>query len=517
MRGELAPLAQLTGLDKSFAGHAVLEGVDFDLCAGEVHVLAGENGAGKSTLIKILGGVLSADRGEIRLDGRPRRFRSVQEATGAGVALIHQELSLAPALSIEHNLFLGRERTGALGIVRGRAQRREARVLLERVGLDVDPRTTVASLPVASRQLVEIAKALGQDARVLAMDEATSSLARPEAECLFDLIDELKGEGVGIIYITHRMEEIYRLADRISVLRDGRMILTRPAEQLERGELVHAMVGRSIDEQIHRTEVTVGEELLAVDSVTVPGPGPTGTAVDGVSLSLHAGEVLGVAGLAGSGASELLHALFGDGRATLAGLRVRGRAARIASPRDAIAQGLALVTADRKRTGLCPSLSIAENATLAALPRLSPGGLLRPGREAEAVARNIDSLHLACRSASQPVRTLSGGNQQKVALAKWIETSPDVLLLDEPTRGIDVGAKQEIYELIGGWTAAGMGILLASSELPELLGLADRVIVLHRGRLVVEFPRGEATPERVVAAALGGNGHSGDGPTGDAA
>lgn len=502
------PLVRLTKIGKSFAGHAVLEGVDFDLRAGEVHVLAGENGAGKSTLIKILGGVHAADAGDVILDGERRRFRTVQDAARSGVSVIHQELSLAPALSIEDNLFLGRERTGALGIVRARAQRHEARALLARVGLDVDPRASVESLSVASRQLVEIAKALGRDARVIAMDEPTSSLARPEAERLFALIDELKHGGAGIIYITHRMEELYRLADRISVLRDGRMIVTRDATDLERAELVRAMVGRPIDEQISRAETTVGEELLAVDSVTVPGP--TGPAVDGVSLAVHAGEVLGVAGLAGSGSSELLHALFGDGRAKVEGRRVRGRAARIGGPRDAIAHGLALVTADRKRTGLCLSLSIAENATLAALPKLSPGGLRRRGREAEAAARSIESLRLACRSPRQAVGTLSGGNQQKVALAKWIETAPDVLLLDEPTRGIDVGAKHEIYELINRWTAAGMGIVLVSSELPELLGLADRVIVLHRGRLVAELARNEATPERVVAAALGGDEDQGD-------
>ena len=500
-----APLALLSGIDKSFAGHTVLEDVTFEVRAGEVHVLAGENGAGKSTLIKILGGVYAAEAGTVGIDGQEHRFRSVQHAARHGVAVIHQELSLAPALSIEDNMFLGRERTGSLGIVRARAQREEARALLSRVGLTVDPGTAVGSLPVASRQLVEIAKALGQDARVIAMDEPTSSLARTEAERLFALIDELKAQGTGVIYITHRMEEIYRLADRISVLRDGRMIVTARATELDRAALVRAMVGRPLDEQIHREAVPPGEELLAVEGLTVHGV--TGPVLRDVGFALHAGEVLGVAGLAGSGASERLHALFGDGRATSRGLRVAGRPAKIGSPRQAMAHGLALLTADRKRTGLCLSLSIAENTTLAALPRLSPGGLRRRAREAESAARGIDALSIRCRSAGQAVRTLSGGNQQKVALAKWIETQPRVLLLDEPTRGVDVGAKHEIYGLINRWTAAGMGILLVSSELPELLGLSDRVLVLHRGRVTARYERDEASPDRVIAAALGGADH----------
>ncbi|MEW6071509.1 MAG: sugar ABC transporter ATP-binding protein [Planctomycetota bacterium] len=502
-----AALARLSGIGKIFSGHAVLEDVDFELRAGEVHVLAGENGAGKSTLIKILGGVHAADAGEVVVGGIPRRFRSVQEAARAGVAVIHQELSLAPALSVEDNLFLGRERRGFLGVVSARAQRRAARALLQRVGLAVDPRVAVGALPVAARQLVEIAKALGQDARVIAMDEPTSSLARTEAERLFALIEELKRGGAGIVYITHRMEEIYRLADRISVLRDGRMILTRPAGELDRATLVRAMVGRPLDEQIHREPVPPGAEVLAADAVTVRGR--TGLLLAGVGFALRAGEVLGVAGLAGSGSSDLLHALFGDRRAEFRGLRIGGRPAQVRSPREAMGRGIALLTADRKRSGLCLSLSVAENATLAALPQLSPGGIRRPRREAAAAARGVTALRIRCRSAAQTVRTLSGGNQQKVAFAKWIETRPRVLLLDEPTRGIDVGAKHEVYDLINRWTAEGMGILLVSSELPELLGLADRVIVLHRGRLTAQLDRREATPDRVIAAALGGEDRGG--------
>ncbi|MFH0946677.1 MAG: sugar ABC transporter ATP-binding protein [Planctomycetota bacterium] len=497
------PLARLTNINKSFAGHAVLEDVAFELEAGEVHVLAGENGAGKSTLIKILGGVHAADAGEVWVGGETRRFHSALDASRAGVAVIHQELSLAPSLSIVDNLFLGKERTFALGIVRARAQRDEARRLLGRVGLAVDPRRTVASLPVAARQLVEIAKALGQKARIIAMDEPTSSLTRPDAERLFGLIGELKQGGTGVIYITHRMEEIYRLADRISVLRDGRMILTLPAREFDRRRLVHAMVGRQLEEQIVREPVPAGEELLSVESVSVQGR--SGMLLENVGFTLRAGEVLGVAGLAGSGSSELLHALFGDGRAKVEGLRVSGSPARVTSPGKAMSLGIALLTADRKRTGLCPSLSIAENTTLAALRRLSPGGFRRPGLEAESARRGIDSMRIACRSANQPVRTLSGGNQQKVALAKWIETRPSVLLLDEPTRGIDIGAKHEIYELLNRWTSEGMGVVLVSGELPELLGLSDRVIVLHRGHLTAEYTRAEATPENVVAAALGGS------------
>jgi ribose transport system ATP-binding protein len=486
-------LAELRGIRKEFEGAAALDAVDFDVRGGEVHVLAGENGAGKSTLIRILGGVLLPDAGSVTL------------AAGTSVAVIHQELSLSPSLSVADNVFLGREVSrgwGALGVVRSLEQRRQADKLLARVGLPIDPRRTVGSLSLAQRQLVEVAKALGRQAAVLVMDEPTSALPAPDAERLFGLVGRLRASGSGIVYISHRMEEVYRLADRITVLRDGRRVVTAAAGDLPRDGLVRAMVGRSLAEQIPRGTVEPGAELLRVESLTVGGG--SGARLSGVSLSVRAGEIVGVAGLAGSGASELLHALFGDARrGTGVTVRVRSAARVIRTPREAISMGMALVPADRTISGLCMGMSVEENLTLPGAARLRALAPRRPGTERDAADRAIAALGIRCRSPGQAVRTLSGGNQQKVALGKWSETRPTVLLLDDPTRGVDIGAKHEIYGLLRRWTAEGIGVVLTSSELPELLGLSDRVVVLHRGRIATELTREYATPERVIAAAMG--------------
>lgn len=489
----------MTGIDKAFSGQRVLHAVDFDLRPGEVHLLAGENGAGKSTLIKILAGVLQPDSGTIQIRGRESRFRSVAEARRAGVSVIHQELSLAPAMSIADNLFLGREQISPLRYVHARRQIAQARTMLSRVGLDIDPRRTVNSLPVAPRQLIEIAKALSNESRIIVMDEPTSALPTTDAARLFSLIADLKAQNTGIIYITHRMEEIDRLADRITVLRDGKRILTSPAKDLDRSQLIQAMVGRTLDEQIQRTPTATSDELLKVDRLSAGRR----QRIHNISFSLNAGQVLGVAGLQGSGASTLLHTLFGDQPIHSGSINIQGKAANITNPRTAINRNIALVTADRKTTGLCLGLNIRQNATLAALPKLSPAGLLRHARESAAATDSIKSLNIRCRSPRQPVNTLSGGNQQKVALAKWAMTNPQILLLDEPTRGVDIGAKQEIYGLINQWTAQGAAVILVTSELSELLGLADRLIVLHRGRITARLNRDQATPQRVIAAAMG--------------
>ena len=491
------PLVTMRGVCKSFSGQRVLDRVDFDLLPGEVHVLAGENGAGKSTLIKILGGVHQADAGEVRVGGEPVRFRSVHQAGRAGVAIIHQELSLSPSMSVADNIFLGRESTGRFGLVRGRRQREAAAKALRRVGLDIDPRRTVGSLAIAVRQLVEIAKALSREARVIVMDEPTSALNKVDAERLFTLVAELTRRGRGVIYITHRMEEIERLADRTTVLRDGRRIVT--ANDLPRGELVRAMVGRTLEEQIVREETGAGgDALLRVRGLSVAGA--TGPVVRDVDLTLRSGRVLGLAGLQGSGASELLHALFGD-RWWTGRVEVRGRPVRIRSPREAMDLGLALLTSDRATTGLCLGLTVRENVSMAVLGGL--GVLRRPGAERSAALAQVLALNIRCRGLGQAVRTLSGGNQQKVALGKWLATSPAVLLLDDPTRGVDVGAKHEIYELVNQWTAAGLGVVMTSGELPELLGLADDLVVMHRGVVTARLARSEATPERVIEAAMG--------------
>lgn len=499
------PLLRMRGITKQFAGTTVLHGVEFELRPGEVHILAGENGAGKSTLIKILAGVHAADAGEVVLEGTPRRFRTPQESARAGVSVIHQELSLIPAMSVSDNIFLGRERCATGGWMRYESQRAACEALIERLGLDVDPGRPVEDYPLSVQQSIEIAKALAFDARIIVMDEPTSALTKPEVERLFAVIEELRAAGHGIVYISHKMEEIYRIADRITVLRDGQYIGTAPAAELPREELIRWMVGRTVDEQFPRHMPHLGDTRLEVRGLTVADPGGRPRpAVDGVSFSVRAGEIVGVGGLEGSGASVMLGAIFGahgrplEGEVTLDGAPYLPR-----SPRGGVANGVALLTNDRKTTGLVLGMGVTENVTLASVPRFSPGGWIRRDRESASAARHRDAFTIRLASLGQAVETLSGGNQQKVALAKWLETEPKVLLLDEPTRGVDVGAKQEIYELMNRWTAEGIAIVLITSEMPELLALSDRVLVMHRGAITAEFSREEATQEGILAAAMG--------------
>lgn len=498
------PLVRLRGIGKRFGSVAVLRGVDLDLNAGEVLILAGENGAGKSTLIKILGGVYPDYEGEIELDGRAIRPRSPLEAAALGIAIIFQELSLVPTMTVADNIFLGRPLTRQ-GFVDDAAQRAAARELLEQLGLDLDVDRRVEDLPLAQQQLTEIAKALARQARVIVMDEPTSALGAPEVEKLFALIGDLQARGCAVVYITHKMEEIRRIGDRITVLRDGELVGSAPAEALPPERLVQWMVGRQMDDQFPRHASRPGPPRLQVENLTVwPHGRDRKAAVEGISFTLHAGEIVGVAGLQGSGASDLLGGLFGafgsavEGRAWLDGC-----ALEIAAPRRAIEQGLAWLTNDRKATGLVLPLSIIANTTLADLRRLTPGGWRSPVREAALAREQGARLSLRAASLSMEVGYLSGGNQQKVVLAKWLLTRPRVLLCDEPTRGIDVGAKREIYELMNQLTAEGVTILLITSELPELLALSDRILVLHRGRLTATLDRAQASPERVLAAAMG--------------
>lgn len=493
----------MRNVSKDFSGVRVLEDVSFDLKQGEVHVLAGENGAGKSTLMKILCGVHTEYGGEMILDGKPLRLRSPHDASARGIAMIHQELSLIGSLPVMDNMFLGREKTrGGIWLDR-RAQKKRVREALRRLEVDVDPCQPVGELPMASRQLVEIAKALAFDARLLVMDEPTSSLNEPEVERFFRLIGELK-QSCGIVYISHKMDEIYRLADRITVLRDGRHIITAAAGNLPRHEFVRHLVGRTLTEQFPARKASPGNVVLEVRDFGVTAPGARQSAVRDVSFSLRAGEVVGIAGLQGSGNSELLHGLFGSfGGGADGQVRLKAERYRPASPRRAMDKGLALLTNDRKESGLVAGMSIARNITLASLRRFSTLGWLRNGMEREAVDRQSTALKIRMASSAQEVRELSGGNQQKVVLAKWLETRPSILLLDEPTRGVDVGAKHEIYALIDQWISEGMAIMLSTSELPELLALSDRILVMHRGRIRAEFARAEATQEKIVQAAMG--------------
>ena len=502
--GSQPPLVRLAGITKRFGPVTVLRDAQFECRAGEVHVLAGENGAGKSTLIKILAGVHTQFEGRLEMDGHEVRLRDPLHAAALGVAVIHQELSLIGPMSVADNIFLGRAPTRA-GFICQAIQEKDARETLARLGLDINVRAPVQSFSPAVRQLIEIAKALSQNARLLVMDEPTSALNAPEAGRLFALIQSLKERGCGIVYITHKMEEIERLADRITVLRDGRWIGTAPASDLPEARLIQWMVGRELGEQFPRRAPRPGPERLRLENFSVhPGGFSAPPAVNQISMSVRAGEVVGLGGLQGSGASELFLGLFGAyGARTRGAAEMDGRPARFASPRQAIASGVALLTNDRKATGLVPSLSVAANATLAGLPALSPGGWRSPARERAAAAAATAPMHLRAASLDLETVALSGGNQQKVALARCLQTRPRLLLLDEPTKGIDIAAKRDIYQLVDQWTAEGIAILLITSEMPELLTLSDRVVVLHRGGVTAEYARGEATPENVLAAAMG--------------
>jgi ABC-type sugar transport system ATPase subunit len=498
------PIVAMTGITKRFGVTKVLDDVSFELRAGEVHVLAGENGAGKSTLIKILAGVHTDFDGQIHINGRPIRPRSPLDAGALGIAVIHQELSLIGPMSVADNIFLGRNKTNA-GIVRDLAQLRDAAQWLERLGLDIDPRKPVEHFSIATQQCIEIAKALSQQAKVIVMDEPTSALSEPEVERLFSLIEQLKQDGCGIVYITHKMEEISRIADRITVLRDGKHVGTAPAAALPPQNLVRWMVGRELSDQIPQHISRPRATRLELRDFSVyPRGQAKSAAVRGASLSVQSGEIVGIGGLQGSGAAQLLLGMFGAfGNQTSGKMLIDGREVRIASPRQAIDAGLALLTNDRKESGLVLAMSIIANVTLAILSKLSVGGWRRPSAERRVASLMAEVLRLRAASLDMPVAALSGGNQQKVAIAKWLETKPRVLLLDEPTRGIDVGAKHEIYELMNRLTEEGVAILLITSEMPELLALSDRVVVMHRGRIMAEMTREEATPDTVLTAAMG--------------
>jgi ABC-type sugar transport system ATPase subunit len=491
----------MKGITKRFGRVTVLEDVEFSVHVGEVHVLAGENGAGKSTLIKILAGVHTDFQGTIEFDGQAVRPAGPSDAASLGVAVIHQELSLVPSMSVADNVFLGRQLTFG-GLVRDRQQRDKAQQILDDFGLNVDAGQFVERLPVATQQLIEIAKALGQNAKVIIMDEPTSALNAPEVEKLFTLIERLKKQGCGIVYITHKMEEIQRIADRITVLRDGHFVVSAAAHQLPVDQMVRAMVGRDVDQQFPRHVARPGQPRLQIEGLTVCQG--RRLVVDHVSLEVRAGEIVGLAGLQGSGNSQLMVGLFDATRChTTGNVWVDGERYRLGPPRRAISRGLSMLTNDRKANGLVLPMSIIANTTLAQLRRFSMAGWRMAARERASTAEMARSLHLRSASLDMPVGELSGGNQQKVALAKWILTHPRVLLLDEPTRGVDVGAKREIYLLMNEWTKAGIAILVVSSEMPELLAMSDRVVVMHRGQRTAEFSREEATPELVLAAAMG--------------
>ena len=491
-------LLELRGVSKSFAAVRALREIDFDLRPGEVHALVGENGAGKSTLVRIVTGAHAPDRGTVTVAGVPFDHADPLLARRLGIAPIYQQPTLFPDLTVAENLGLGVEGGSAWRRIDWRERRRRATALLDRVGARIDPDADAGSLRMAEQQLVEIARALGANARVLIMDEPTAALAEPEAERLLALVAELRSSGVGIVYISHRLPEVLRIADRVTTLRDGAVVETRPAAGLTQAALIRAMVGRDLDAVFPKREVARGDVVLAVRGLSCAASG-----VHGASFDVHAGEILGVAGLVGSGRTELARVLFGLTPADGGELRVRGGIAHIRSPRQAIALGLAYVPEDRRRHGVIPEMSVSANATLAILRALASGPFLDARRERAIAATFVERFAIKAPSLDTPVAHLSGGNQQKVALARWLATRPAVLVLDEPTQGVDVGAKAEIHHLIGELAGQGLAIVMISSEMPEVLGMSDRVAVMRGGTIVAILERSAATQERVLALALG--------------
>jgi len=490
---------------KRFGAVTALGGVSFDLRAGEVHALCGENGAGKSTLIKLLAGVHphGSYEGQILVDGRPAEFRSTRDAERAGIAIIHQELALFPDMTVGENLFLGAfpQRYGRIDWDGVYAQ---SAATLAECGIQLDPAARVGDLGIGQQQLVEIARAVGRKPQVLVLDEPTAALSRHEIDTLLDLIRRLRGRGVACVFISHKLDEVFAIADRITVLRDGCAQGTLAAAATDAGEVIRRMVGRRIEDHFPRRQSTQGRTLLALHGVDVDPPNDGGIALRGIDLEVRAGAVLGIGGLMGAGRTELLMHLMGLwGKRRAGKVELDGQPFAARNPRDALAHGLAIVTEDRKRYGLVLPQGVAFNVSLSSLRSLRRGPFVDRDHEAARTRSIVEDLRIKAQNLEQPVGTLSGGNQQKVVLGKMLLTQPRVLLLDEPTRGIDVGAKLEVYELINRLTAAGQAIVLVSSELGELMGMSDRIVMLCEGRIGGTFDRAEATQERLLAAAMG--------------
>ena len=483
-------------LRKDFGGLTVLHPTTLEFRPGEVHALMGENGAGKSTLMKVLAGLHRPDGGHVEWRGARTDFASPHDALVAGVAMIHQELMPIPDLTVAENITLGAEPCLRFGRIDRAAQRRRAAELLARLECDLSPDRLMRSLTVAQTQVVEIAKALGRDADVVLMDEPTAALSDHEVAALFRAISRLKERGVAVVYTTHKMDEVFRLADRISVLRDGRLVGTATAAELSPAKLIALMVGRELRDVFPARGVAAAETLLEVAGLTRE------PAYRDVSFTVRRGEVVALAGLMGAGRTEVVSALYGLQPATGGTVRLRGRTLSLRSPGDALAAGIGMVTEDRKGTGIIPALGVADNITLAALPRLGRGPLLDASLEAAAADRQMQALAVKAAGPAQPIRELSGGNQQKALLARCLLADPDLVILDEPTRGIDIGAKAEVYALIRRLSDAGKGVLLVSSELPEVLALAHRIVVLRRGSVAATLDAAGADQETVLRHAM---------------
>jgi rhamnose transport system ATP-binding protein len=494
----MSPLLRLTGVSKSFGGVRALKDVSFDLSPGEVHALVGENGAGKSTLIRIVAGAVAPDAGVVEIGSCPVEEFDPLASRAGGVAVVYQHPTLFPDLSVAENIALALEPPGAWRRIRWAERLARAKQLLARIGSAIDPRVEARTLSVPEQQLVEIAKAVGSDAKIVILDEPTASLGDREVENLFRVIREMKGKGVGIVYVSHRLDELPRIADRVTALRDGSVVGTRPMADVSRADLIRLMVGRDVAAVYPKKAVPIGDVALDVRNLSSRAAG-----VHGVSLSVRAGEILGLAGLVGAGRTELARVLFGLTPADGGEIRLTGKAVRIESPAVAARLGLAYVPEDRRKHGVIPDLPVAANVTLAVLRSVTRHGFLDARKERELSEGLVRRLGVKTASVDEPVGNLSGGNQQKVSLARWLAADPKVLILDEPTQGVDVGAKAEIHALMGDLAAKGLAILMISSEMPEVLALSDRVAVMHSGTLIGTLDRAEATQERVLDLALG--------------
>jgi rhamnose transport system ATP-binding protein len=492
MSEHILALEQIT---KRFSGVEVLHQVSFGLRPGEVHALLGENGAGKSTLVKVMTGVHQPDGGQIYLHGQPITFSAPRASLQAGIAAIYQELSLFPDLNVAENIFVGRQPTGAGGRLDWRTLYAEADKLLSALGMHLDLKQKARNLSIAQQQMVEIARALSIDARILIMDEPTSSLTLGEVADLFRLVRRLREQGTAIVFISHRLEELFEIADRVTVLRDGAYVDTRPLAEVSRDELIRLMVGRPITNLFPKKEVAIGEVALKVERLSSEG------IFEDVSFELRRGEILGMAGLVGAGRTDVARAIFGVEPPTSGRIEIDGQPVTIGSPQQAIDLGLALAPEDRQLHGLIPPMNIVANISLPMLGAYARRGWLRPKQERDATFAAAQQMEVRANNIWQRARELSGGNQQKVVLAKWLSTQPRILILDEPTRGIDVGTKAAIHALMSELAGQGLAILMISSELPEVLGMSDRILVMREGRVTGHFTRAEATQEKIMAAA----------------